>query len=262
MTGVGRFELLEKKGQGKTLDSDDENEFLRIRNRVHRICSLASEKKVRVFIDAEESWIQQAIDDITDDMMQEFNVNGRAVVFNTIQHYRTDRYDFLIGSHRKARAGGYILGVKLVRGAYMEKERDRALKLGYPSPIHATHADTNADYDRALVYCMDHIDSIEVCAGTHNENSSLLLTSLMKEKAIEPSDDRIWFSQLLGMSDHISYNLAHAGYNVAKYVPYGPVKAVLPYLIRRAQENTSIAGQMGRELKMIISEQKRRKGRS
>lgn len=262
MTGVGRFEILARKSEGKSMNGDEENEFARIRDRVHRICSLASQKKVRVFIDAEESWIQQAIDDITDEMMQKFNASGRAVVFNTIQLYRTDRYDFMIESHRKALSGGYILGVKLVRGAYMEKERDRAMKLGYPSPIHTTHSNTNKDYDRALVYCMEHTDSIEVCAGTHNEHSSLLLTSLMNEKGLDPSDDRIWFSQLLGMSDHISYNLARAGYNVAKYVPYGPVKAVLPYLIRRAQENTSIAGQMGRELKMIISEQKRRKKRN
>jgi proline dehydrogenase len=259
MTGVGRFEILRKKSEGELLSDGDQKEFTRIRNRVHRICALAGDKNVRVFIDAEESWIQQAIDDITDEMMQKFNVNGQAVVFNTIQLYRTDRYDFMVRSHQKALQGNYILGVKLVRGAYMEKERDRALKHGYTSPIHTSHQNTNKDYDRALVYCMEHINSIEVCAGTHNENSSLLLTNLMKEKGIEPSDDRIWFSQLLGMSDHISYNLAHSGYNVAKYVPYGPVKAVLPYLIRRAQENTSIAGQMGRELKMIIAEQKRRR---
>jgi proline dehydrogenase len=190
-------------------------------------------------------------------MMKKFN-RQKAIVYNTIQLYRHDRLEFLKESHRKAKERGYLLGVKLVRGAYMEKERERALTLGYPSPIQPDHESTNRDYNASLEYCIKYIKEIAICAGTHNENSCLLLVKLMHEHKIEADHSHIWFSQLLGMSDHISNNLAHAGYNVAKYVPYGPVKSVLPYLIRRARENTSIAGQTGRELKMITAEKKRR----
>ena len=215
---------------------------------------------MRIFIDAEESWIQPAIDAMADEMMALFN-KEKAIVYNTVQLYRTDRLEFLKQSHQKATKSGYKLGLKLVRGAYMEKERDRALEKGYPSPIQPDHQSSNRDYDAALRYCVDHFGEIAICAGTHNEESSHLLVRLMKEKNIPVNHSDIWFSQLLGMSDHISYNLAAAGYNVAKYVPYGPVKSVLPYLIRRAQENTSIAGQTGRELRMITEEKKRRRAR-
>ncbi len=259
MTGVGSFEILEKVSRKSKLSVDEEEEFKGLTDRVHRICALASKNNVRVFIDAEESWIQKAIDDLTDDMMQKYNTQGHAIVFNTIQLYRTDRLQFLKDSLSRAKQHNYKLGVKLVRGAYMEKERARAAKMGYPSPIQPDHASTNRDYDDALVYCMEHLNMTEVCAGTHNEKSCILLADEMNKLGLAVNDPRIWFSQLLGMSDHISYNLAAKGYNVAKYVPYGPVKSVLPYLIRRAQENTSIAGQMGRELKMIIGEQKRRR---
>jgi len=257
MTGVARIGVLEKASAG-TMNSAEVAEFEKIKERVHRICSTAFENNVRIFIDSEETWMQQAIDDMADSMMEKFN-KKEAIVYNTIQLYRTDRLEFLKKSHQAARRSGYILGMKLVRGAYMEKERVRAAEKGYPSPIHKDHASTNKDYDESLLYCVDNINEISICAGTHNEESCQLLVNLMHEKNITPSDQRIWFSQLLGMSDHISFNLAKAGYNVAKYVPYGPVKSVLPYLIRRAIENTSIAGQTGRELRMIIAEKKRRR---
>jgi proline dehydrogenase len=173
--------------------------------------------------------------------------------------YRHDRLAFLKKTHQEGIAGGYYVGIKLVRGAYMEKERERAEKEGYPSPIHATKAATDNDYDLALTYMVENIDRFSICAGTHNEQSSLHLINLLAANGIEKSDPRVHFAQLLGMSDHISYNVAHAGYLVAKYVPYGPVKEVMPYLLRRAQENTSVAGQMGRELSLIVKEKKRRK---
>jgi len=259
MTGIARFGLLEKMSVNSTLTDQEHKEAEKIKSRLLQICSLAHECKVRVFIDAEESWIQNAIDIMTDEMMEQFNKGDDTIVFNTIQLYRHDRLQFLKSSYQKSVEKNYKLGLKLVRGAYMEKERERASKNGYPSPIQPDQNSTNKDYDDALAFCMDHLDSIELCAGTHNEKSCYLLAQLMDAKNISTNDDRIWFSQLLGMSDHISYNLAYAGYNVAKYVPYGPVTTVLPYLIRRAQENTSISGQMGRELKMILSEKKRRK---
>jgi proline dehydrogenase len=191
-------------------------------------------------------------------MMELFN-KQKAIVYNTIQLYRADRLEFLKQSHQKAKSRNYILGLKLVRGAYMEKERERAYEKGYPSPIQPDHASTNMDYDASLTYCLSHFGEIAICAGTHNEESSHHLVRLMLKQNIPVNHPDIWFSQLLGMSDHISSNLAASGYNVAKYVPYGPVRSVLPYLIRRAQENTSIAGQTGRELKMIMAEKRRRK---
>ncbi len=257
VTGVARIDILEKASSG-TLSPDEKIEFELASQRVTKICAAAAENDVRIFIDAEDSWIQQAIDDMADAMMQKHN-RTKAIVYNTIQLYRTDRLEFLKHSHHKAKAGNYILGLKLVRGAYMEKERARAVEKNYPSPIQPDHAATNRDYDAALTYCIDHFGEIALCAGTHNEASSHLLVRLMYAKNIPHNHPDIWFSQLLGMSDHISSNLAAAGYNVAKYVPYGPVRSVLPYLIRRAQENTSIAGQTGRELSMILAEKKRRK---
>ncbi len=258
MTGVGRFDILEKVSKGNSLSSKDNAEFGKVKFRVSKICSAAFENNVRLFIDAEESWIQPAIDHLADEMMEKFNKQN-TLIYNTIQLYRTDRLEFLKQSHLRAKSKGYFLGVKLVRGAYMEKERDRAVEKKYPSPIQPDHASTNRDYDAALTYCVENFPEIAICAGTHNEESSHLLVRLMIQKNIPHNHPDIWFSQLLGMSDHISYNLAAANYNVAKYVPYGPVKSVLPYLIRRAQENTSIAGQTGRELRLISAEKKRRK---
>ena len=256
-TGLAPVHLLEKVSAGEALSADDAREWELVNGRVERICQAAHEAGLPVLIDAEDSWYQPAIDALATRMMQRLN-HERAIVFNTIQLYRHDRLAFLKESHAAAQRDGYHLGVKLVRGAYMEKERERAAEKGYPSPIHADKAAVDRDYDEALRFCIAHLDRMAVMAGTHNEHSALLLTRLMEEHGLARHDRRVWFAQLLGMSDNISYNLADAGFNVAKYVPYGPVRAVLPYLIRRAEENTSVAGQMGRELKLIIAERKRR----
>lgn len=258
VTGLGRFDLLAKVTAGESLTSSEESEYGRVKNRIYNICKTAHDNNVRIFIDAEESWIQGAIDDMAREMMTLFN-KERAIVYNTIQLYRHDRLAFLKQSHADAVANNFYLGVKLVRGAYMEKERDRASKMGYPSPIQPNKEASDNDYNEALRFSIKHIDKISICAGSHNEDSSKLLAQLMNEAGIAHNDSRIYFSQLFGMSDHISFNLSHVGYNVAKYLPYGPVKAVMPYLFRRAAENTSVKGQAGRELSLISKEVARRK---
>ncbi|MCB9165624.1 MAG: proline dehydrogenase family protein [Flavobacteriales bacterium] len=257
-SGISPVQLLTDVSDGKKLDTEDQREWNLVQGRLERICAAAANAGVPVLIDAEESWMQVAIDAMADAMMARFNTE-RAIVFNTVQLYRHDRLAFLKASHAKAVAGGYHLGVKLVRGAYMEKERDRAEDRGYPSPIHVDKAAVDRDYDDALRYCAEHLDRIAVCVGTHNEQSTLLMARLMHDKGLPHDDKRVWYAQLLGMSDNISFNMAAAGYNVAKYVPYGPVREVLPYLIRRANENTSARGQTGRELGLIMAERKRRK---
>ncbi|MFT4600949.1 MAG: proline dehydrogenase [Arenicella sp.] len=261
-TGICRTDLLAKANRGEAaLKGKDAEDWKVVMARVDDICKAAYDASVPVFIDAEDSWFQDAIDRMADAMMAKYNKED-AIIYNTIQMYRHDRLDFLKVSHHKAREGGYILGIKLVRGAYMEKERAKAEDEGYPSPIQPTKVATDVDYNLALVYMLEHISQIHFCAGTHNEKSSEMLAKLMEEYKVNPSDKRVYFAQLLGMSDHISFNLAHAGYNVAKYVPYGPVKEVMPYLMRRARENTSVAGQVGRELGLIMKEKKRRKNKS
>jgi proline dehydrogenase len=257
VTGVARFALLEKLNNNIPLNVDEQIEFEKVINRIDSICKTAYENNVRLFIDAEETWIQIAIDNLATQMMQKYN-KEKAIVFNTLQLYRHDRLAFLKESHQQAISNNYYLGVKLVRGAYMEKERARAKELNYIDPIQPTKEKSDIDYNEALAYCIDHIDRISICAGTHNENSSLYLAQLMSDNQIKNNDNRIYFSQLYGMSDNLSYNLANAGYNVAKYLPYGPVKAVMPYLFRRAAENTSVAGQTGRELNLILKERARR----
>jgi proline dehydrogenase len=258
VTGLARFGLLEKVSADEKLNADEEAEWTRVKSRVEKICAAAFDAKKPLFIDAEESWIQQAIDQLADWNMEKFN-KSEALVYNTYQLYRKDRYEFMKQSFDRAVKGNYKIGAKLVRGAYMEKERARAIEKGYASPIQDSKEDSDKDYNRSLEFCVEHIEHFGLCAGTHNEKSSMLLVELMNKKNIPASDKRIFFSQLLGMSDHISYNLALAGYNVAKYVPYGPVKDVLPYLLRRARENTSVKGQTGRELSLIIKEKERRK---
>jgi proline dehydrogenase len=258
VTGVIRFELLEKSSAGIKLTDAEEAEWKRGLKRVEDICDAANIANTAIFIDAEESWIQLAIDEMTTRMMKKINVN-KTIIYNTYQLYRHDRLEYLKHEIELAKAGGYKVGAKLVRGAYMEKERKRAAEKNYPSPIQRDKNASDHDYDTALEYCVQHADIVSICAGSHNEDSSMKLTQLMAANGIQPNDKRIYFAQLLGMSDHISYNLANAGYNVAKYVPYGPVKEVLPYLIRRAQENTSVKGQTGRELGLIIKERERRK---
>ena len=211
-----------------------------------------------VLVDAEESWVQIPVDNLTNIMMERYNKQN-VVVFNTFQMYRHDRLAFLKTSLTEAQQKGYLLGAKLVRGAYMEKERNRAQEKGYPSPIQPNKAATDADYDAAVLFCLQHLDQLAVFIGTHNENSNLQAAKYMEQHNIAPQTDRVHFSQLYGMSDNISFNLAHSGYNVAKYLPYGPVNDVIPYLMRRAQENTSVAGQTSRELSLIQKEVKRRR---
>jgi len=258
VTGVGRFGLLEKLDAKDQLSEQEIAEWEKVQARVLAICSKAYESSVPVMIDAEETWIQNTIDMLALDMMRKFN-KEKIIVYNTYQIYRHDKLASLKHDHSIAVKEGFILGAKLVRGAYMEKERKRAAEMGYECLIQPDKASTDRDYDAALNFCMDNLDSLAFVAGTHNENSCRLLADLLNEKQVSHNHSHVFFSQLLGMSDNLSFNLADAGYNVAKYVPYGPVKAVLPYLFRRAQENTAIAGQMSRELSLIIKEIKRRK---
>jgi proline dehydrogenase len=257
-TGLMRASLLERVSGKRPLEPHQQMEWDSAMNRVRKICEAAFESKVPVLIDAEESWLQNAIDGLVEAMMLEFNRN-EAIVYNTFQLYRNDRLAYLRESHQRAQNAGYILGAKLVRGAYMEKERERAKKKGYPSPIHASKKETDDDYNAASLFCVQNIKDIRLIAGTHNEDSSRKLMELMHDAHLAENDSRIFYSQLYGMSDNISFNLAHAGFNVVKYVPYGPVKLVMPYLIRRAEENTSVAGQVGRELSLILKEKQRRR---
>lgn len=257
-TGVARFELLEKIAAAQTLSAVEQSEWQRAYQRIDRICSEAHRSKVRIFIDAEDSWIQDAIDRCAGEMMLRYN-RERAIVYNTVQMYRHDRTAFLQASVARAETENFFLGIKLVRGAYMEKERARAARIGAPSPIFPTKQATDEAYDHALRYCIEKIGRVSICAGTHNEKSTRLLTELLESSKIERTDTRVYFAQLLGMSDHITYNLADAGFRVGKYVPYGPIRAAFPYLVRRAEENTSIQGQSGRELTLIEAELKRRK---
>jgi len=258
VTGVADSGILEKVQAGKTLSSIEQASFERSKKRIDAICARAHQYGVRVFVDAEESWFQRTIDELTYEMMARYNRES-AIVWNTYQLYRHDRLDAIKAAVEEAEREGYYLGAKLVRGAYMEKEGRVASQRGYNNPINPTKTATDALYDEALRYCVEHIDRINICAGTHNEASSLLLTELMQEHNLRPSDSRVWFAQLYGMSNNLSYNLADAGYNTAKYVPYGPVEAVMPYLLRRANENTAIAGQSSREFLLIQKEMARRK---
>ena len=259
VSGLCRNELLEKVSSKSELSRAESEEYRALEERIDRLCSLAAQTGTPIFIDAEESWIQDTIDDITTEMMVKYNTS-KAVVFNTLQMYRHDRLNHLREAHSRASEKGYFYGVKLVRGAYMEKERERAEEKGYPSPIQPDKASTDRDFDEAVKFCLNNLENISFCAGTHNEQSSLDLAEEIDKRKIDRNDPRIYFAQLYGMSDHISFNLSKAGYNVAKYVPYGPVKEVMPYLIRRAEENTSVQGQTGRELKLLMKEIKRRKG--
>ncbi len=257
-TAFARSLILEKKSAGSALNPEEEQEAENFRNRVDRLCKTAFDNGVRIMIDAEDVCYQDFIDQVVTEMMEKYN-RERAIVYNTYQMYRTDRLEMLERDYRTSLRKGFYLGIKFVRGAYMERERERAARLGYPSPIHPDKESTDLDYDRALKFSVEHIDRISIFNGTHNEKSSLYLTELMEEHGIARDDERCYFSQLFGMSDHISFNLAHEGYLVAKYLPYGPVRSVLPYLIRRTEENTSIAGQTSRELQLITREKQRRK---
>jgi proline dehydrogenase len=257
-TGLGRLDLYEKVGNKETLTADEQEEWNRVVARFDAVCSEGHKKDVALLIDGEESWMQDAADDLVTNMMRKYN-QQKPIVFNTLQLYRWDRLNYLKDLHEIAKSEGFHIGMKLVRGAYMEKENKRAEEKGYPSPICASKDATDVNYDSAVQYMLDHLDIMSIFAGTHNEQSTYDLMTMMKEKSIAANDNRIWFGQLYGMSDNISYNLATNGYNVAKYLPFGPVKDVMPYLIRRAEENTSVAGQTNRELTLIKTERKRRK---
>ena len=259
-TGFGRLDLYEKLGAGKKLTTKEQEEWDRVVQRFDTVCKEAHRKDVALLIDAEESWMQDAADHLVADMMRQYN-KEKAIVFNTLQMYRWDRLDFLEMLHEQAKAEGFYVGMKLVRGAYMEKENVRAEENGYPSPICVSKEATDINYEASVQYMIAHLDKMSIFAGTHNEESSYRLMELMHEKGIKKNDPRIWFGQLYGMSDNISYNLASNGYNVAKYLPFGPVRDVMPYLIRRAEENTSVAGQTSRELTLIKAERNRRKGK-
>ena len=256
-TGFGRFALYQKITEKKSLTTKEKEEWNRVVARFHKACKTAQEKNVPILIDAEESWMQDAADALIEDLMETYN-KDKAIVFNTLQMYRNDRMDYLKKVYAKAQEKGYHIGMKVVRGAYMEKERERAEEKGYRSPICDTKKDTDDNYDAAINFIMEH-PKMALFAGTHNENSSYLLMELANKYQIEKNDKRMWFGQLFGMSDHISFNLAREGYNVAKYLPFGPVRDVMPYLIRRAEENTSVAGQTSRELNLLTTERKRRK---
>jgi proline dehydrogenase len=257
-TGLGRFELYQKKSENIELSEEEVNEWERVVNRFDKACKAALNANITLLIDAEESWMQNAADQLCEKMMLAYN-KERAVVFNTLQCYRWDRFNYLKEAHRKAKEGGYKLGYKIVRGAYLEKENDRAEEKGYTSPMHKSKQATDDCFNKILNYILSNIGDIELFIGTHNEESVYLAMDLMKEKNIAINDSRVWFGQLYGMSDHISFNLGVLGYNIAKYIPFGPVKDVMPYLIRRAEENTSVAGQTSRELSLLKREKERRK---
>ena len=256
-TGFGRFAIFQKVTEKITLTAIEKAEWQRVIVRFNTVCKAAFKNNVPLLIDAEESWMQGAADHLIEEMMESYN-KEKAIVFNTLQMYRHDRLDYLKGLAERAREKGFHIGMKVVRGAYMEKERDRAQEKGYESPICSDKQATDINYDAAIVYMMEH-PNMGLFAGTHNEESTYLVMDLAKKHQIKKEDKRLWFGQLYGMSDNISFNLSEAGYNVAKYLPFGPVRDVMPYLIRRAEENTSVAGQTSRELNLISTERKRRK---
>lgn len=259
-TAIGRFAIWEKVSAKEALTPEEEKEWQRIRERVFRIGEAAAKCDVSLLADAEESWIQVAVDELIEEMMAKYN-KEKAIIFNTLQCYRWDRLQYLKDLHKRGVEQGFLVGAKLVRGAYLEKENERAKKMGYLSPICENKEATDVSFNAAVTYALAHLDDISVFIGSHNEVSNYLALQIMEDKGITNDDERIWFAQLYGMSEHISYNLAQKGYNVAKLVPFGPVREVVPYLIRRAEENTSVKGQTGRELSLLYEERKRRNGK-
>ena len=257
VSGMARFGLLESIQKGEAFTKATRAEYKNVLKRVDAICHIACQKGVSVYFDAEESWIQDPIDHFVNMMMRRYN-RERAVVYNTFQMYRTDRLQFLITSYNQAKRGGYILGAKLVRGAYMEKERERAERFGYPSPIHPNKEATDDAYNTALRFCVDNYEQIASCNACHNAASNLLQAELISQRGIPRDHPHLNFCQLYGMSDNITFNLSKEGFNAAKYLPYGPVREVVPYLIRRAEENSSVTGDMSREYQLVQREMKRR----
>ncbi len=260
ITGFAKFALLQKIHENVPLSPQEMQDWETVKKRIDRICEAGFKKQVKVLIDAEETWIQHAVNLLANTMMERYN-RKEAIVYNTFQLYAHATLSFLKKSLEEAESKNYILGAKLVRGAYMEKERNRAKENGYPSPIQPDKKSTDQDFDDAVIFCLEHLYKLDVFIGTHNEKSCLLAAKFMEDHNLPFNNRGVYFSQLFGMSDNISFNLSHAGFNVAKYLPYGPVKDVIPYLMRRAQENTSVAGQTGRELSLINKELKRRKSK-
>jgi len=257
LTGFGRFALFEKMQLNQSLTDAERKEFDHVKHRFDKLCSVAQQNEVPLYIDAEESWIQDALDQLVEDAMKKYNRN-HCIIFNTFQLYRHDKLEYLQVQIEKAKAENYILGAKLVRGAYMEKERARAAEYNYPSPIHKNKKTTDKDFNKAVNICLDNLDSLYLCIASQSEQSNLLAINLIERKKIEHNHPRILFSQLYGMGENVTFNLAKHGFNATKYLPYGPVKDVIPYLIRRAQENTSVAGQTTRELALVKKEIRRR----
>lgn len=258
MTGIGLFDVMAKKQAGKKLSGAELIQYDKMVDRLEAICAHAHKEGQSVLIDAEESWIQDIIDELAEEMMWRYN-QERPTVYTTVQMYRHDRLAYLEGLIERAKSKGAIAAVKLVRGAYLEKENDRAEDRGYPTPMQPDKASTDRDFNAGALLILDNLEHAAMCAGTHNEASSKLIAQEMERRGLDRQHPHVFFSQLYGMSDHIGFNLAAAGFNSAKYLPYGPVKAVLPYLFRRAQENTSIAGQTGRELGLVQEELNRRR---
>ncbi len=258
ITGMARFGLLESVQKGEPFTTETRTEYKIVLKRLDAICHVAAQRGVSIFFDAEESWIQDSIDHLVTVMMRRYN-RGKVVIYNTFQLYRKDRLQFLFDSYNLAKKGGYQLGAKLVRGAYLDKERERAEQMNYPSPIHENKAATDDAYNTAIRFCVDHYEDLASCNASHNQGSMLLQAQLIAEKSITRNHTHLNFCQLYGMSDHLTFNLSAKGFNVAKYVPYGPVREVIPYLIRRAEENSSVTGDMGREYELVDKELKRRK---
>jgi proline dehydrogenase len=258
-TGLGRFEIWEKVTANDTLTDEKQAEWGRIKVRFEKVCQAAYDNDTKLLIDAEESWMQDAADNLIEDMMRKFN-KEKAIIFNTLQCYRWDRLSYVKAIHERAQEEGFKLGFKTVRGAYMEKENARAKKHGYPTPICEDKEATDVNFNAVMCYCIDNVNDISQFIGTHNEVSSYMALQLMSQKDLHLSDDRIWFGQLYGMSDHISFNLGRENANAIKLMPFGPIKDVIPYLIRRAQENSSVQGQTGRELALLREEKYRRDG--
>ena len=257
-TGYGRLALYKKKGSGDKLTVAEEAEWERVVRRFDQTCRKAHDLNVPLLIDAEESWMQDAADDLVEEMMRAYNKKA-PIVFNTLQMYRWDRMEYLEGLLERARSQSFKVGIKYVRGAYLEKENERAAEKGYRTPVCASKKETDDNFDAAIRYSLDNLGDLAIYAGTHNERSSYRLMEEMEARGIQRNDPRIWFGQLYGMSDHISFNMGAMGYNVSKYLPFGPVRDVMPYLIRRAEENTSVAGQTNRELELLRKERERRK---
>ncbi|PID69036.1 MAG: proline dehydrogenase [Flavobacteriia bacterium] len=257
-TGIGREKLYEKVSAGEALTDEEIKEWERIIARYEKVAQASVKHDVRLLIDAEDFAIQKAADDVAEMLMEKYN-KDKALIYSTLQMYRNDRLDYLKSLYERSRDKGFHIGMKLVRGAYMEKERERAEKMGYPDPICKTKADTDQMYNDAVKFMFDHIDTMAIYLGTHNEKSTLMLINMIEQSGLNKNDHRFWFGQLYGMSDHITYNLSNQGYNATKYLPFGPVRDVMPYLIRRADENTSVGNQTNRELDLLAKERKRRK---